>query len=420
MKKNLTILTMSLLLMLTMATSLQAQETINVMAHAVHMDVAVGADGAGIDLTPDFEETTGMTVRWDTLPWGEMESLVYREATLSNTDYSIIFILDAWLTNDMLNLFMPLNEYLDNDPLDDFDSIAAGMRESLTKDGNLYGIPYRGNSTLFFYNQEVLEAHGYEQEPQSFEEVLEIAKAVSGRRDDGARVYGIRLQVDEFVNWARAWNGDAVTEDYQIAMTEEPMIKALYAARELYEAGAIPPNFMNMTADDYLTYFQNGQLAMSIRGASYYMTLNNPDESVVAGNLGYCPLPASAEVDIDVAPIKVDFWSMAIPNAAVDKDKGWEFIKYFATEEAALTMALNGSGPTVLDVYENEQYIDEVPYAEEAKIALNNGRPLWPAFDGVTRAKEIFEEEVVRAILGMKTPEEAMADAAAQIEPLLP
>jgi multiple sugar transport system substrate-binding protein len=42
-----------------------------------------------------------------------------------------------------------------------------------------------------------------------------------------------------------------------------------------------------------------------------------------------------------------------------------------------------------------------------------------PAFDNSARAADYFKEEAEAAVLGMKTPEKAMADLSARVKPLL-
>ena len=43
-----------------------------------------------------------------------------------------------------------------------------------------------------------------------------------------------------------------------------------------------------------------------------------------------------------------------------------------------------------------------------------------PAFDEAARAGDLFKEEAEAAVLGMKTPEEAMASLVKRVQPLLP
>jgi len=424
LKKTINISVICLILVLFFVFTAQlsfAQEKINVMAHRVHKDVVVGSSGAGINIMPDLIKQEGIDVEWQTLPWEKMQELIYREASLKQSNISVMYILDSWASPQMMKLFSPLNEYIEKNPIENFDSIAKGMRESMTINGKIYAIPVRANASLMFYNEKILKDHGFEKAPQNFEEVISIAKAVSGRQEDGKRVYGLRFEVPtELINWARAWGGDTITSDFEIKLNEKPMIKVLQLARELYEAGAIPRDFMNLTADEYLTLMLNGQLAMTIRGANYYYTLTDPEKSNVAEDIKFIPVPASKTVDFDVTPVKTNFWAIAIPKASKNKENAWKFIKYLSSDKAALTMALNGNGPTKLTVLEDEQYMKETPYAIEAKKALNVGRPLWPAFTELPKVMDIFKEEVVMAVVGKKTPQEAMDDAAERIKPLLP
>jgi hypothetical protein len=44
----------------------------------------------------------------------------------------------------------------------------------------------------------------------------------------------------------------------------------------------------------------------------------------------------------------------------------------------------------------------------------------WPAFGQVSRAIDILGAEVHRALLGLKTPKQALEDAARVITPLVP
>ena len=61
------------------------------------------------------------------------------------------------------------------------------------------------------------------------------------------------------------------------------MIRAIKEAQELYNSGTIPKNFMNMSADDWLTLEQNGQVAFAERGPTYYKNLQDKKTSKVVG-----------------------------------------------------------------------------------------------------------------------------------------
>jgi ABC-type glycerol-3-phosphate transport system substrate-binding protein len=57
---------------------------------------------------------------------------------------------------------------------------------------------------------------------------------------------------------------------------------------------------------------------------------------------------------------------------------------------------------------------------EPARASVAVAVPDWPAFDELARVQDLFYEQVVLAVTGQKSPEEAMAAAAEVIAPLLP
>lgn len=198
------------------------------------------------------------------------------------------------------------------------------------------------------------------------------------------------------------------------------MVRAVEEAQKLYQAGAIPENFMNMPADEFLTLLMTGQQAMAIRGAPYYSILTDPEQSLVAEDIGVTTTPASKDVSFDASPVTIAFWAMTIPKAARNKETSWRFIRYCSSDEVALTMALNGNVPTKLTVLENEKYSEGVPYARLTIKALDVSYPQSPAFDELPKVMDIFREQVILAVVGKKSPQQAMDDAARMIKPLLP
>jgi ABC-type glycerol-3-phosphate transport system substrate-binding protein len=96
-------------------------------------------------------------------------------------------------------------------------------------------------------------------------------------------------------------------------------------------------------------------------------------------------------------------------------------IQYLSSDNAALEMAVNGQSPVKPSVYDDPAFAQAAgAWLEPARASLAVARPDWPAFDNLARVQDIFNEQVVLAVTGQKTPEQAMADAADQIKPLLP
>lgn len=397
----------------------QAQQ-ITVMAHQVHEDAVKGPNG--VDLTPELADQTDVSIEWQTIAWPDMHERVLRELALSRSNTSMIYVISEWMSPQLRSQLTPLNQFLEDEPIENFEGIPQGMLEFVTDaDGQIYGIPFRAYGPVLFYNREILAENDIENPPESWEELLEQVSQVAGRRSNGARVYGIRFEPTTIIDWARAYGGDAISRDFEIKFTEEPMIRALNDVAELYEQGAIPPQFMNLVADDWLTLAQNGQVAFDMRGPTYFNNLNNPEVSQVAGKIGVTTVPASETIDAELVPGNVSFWSMTVPSNASKPEAAWDVIRFLSSDQAALQMAINGNAPTKTAVYDDPDFAAAAgPWLEPARESLAIAKPNWPAFDELARVQDIFFEQVALAVTGRKTPEQAMADAEAQIAPLLP
>ncbi|MFN8927111.1 MAG: extracellular solute-binding protein, partial [Rhodospirillales bacterium] len=243
-------------------------------------------------------------------------------------------------------------------------------------------------------------------------------------RADGTPVTGFILPgvaYPEVIAVARAWDADFITPDMKVVANSRPMIQALTVIRELYQAGAIPRNLTGMKAEDANTWMQNGRAAMAASSMSRNGLYNDPGKSQVAGKVKTTFFPVAQELKgkYEVAPTKVEFWSMAIPKNSQNKELAWAFIKAVSSREATVAAALNGNGPVRNSTYDDARIRAELPYAEAERKVLAVSRVPLPAFDNAARAADFFKEEAEAAVLGMKTPQKAMEDLTARVQRLL-
>jgi multiple sugar transport system substrate-binding protein len=167
---------------------------------------------------------------------------------------------------------------------------------------------------------------------------------------------------------------------------------------------------------------QQGRAAFSLQSMGRNRIYNDPAKSRYPGKIVTVAVPASKTLHgtFDVAPAKVEFWGLVIPKRAKRKDFSWSFIKAMVSKDATLGAALNGNGPVRNSTYDDPRLRSQISYADEERRVLKVARVPLPAFDEAARAGDIFKEEVEAAVLGMKTPEAALAAVAQRVKPLLP
>ncbi len=400
----------------------QDKGPLQVFAHRVMKTVAVGTAG---DATAAFTKASGVAVEWTTFDTGPLQERLFREASLGDSSVDVGFILNTQAVPRIAGLFEPLGPYMARQPVEAADDIFPGLISGMTVGGNLVAMPFRHASSGLHYNEEILAERGFTKPPATIEELAEMAKACTYRRADGTACVGLCMPgvtYPNVIDLARAWDGDFITPDFKVVADQPPMLNAIRMLRTLFEAGAFPRNFATLSTEDVNTWMQTGRAAMSLQSMGRNRIYNDPAKSKFPGKIRTIALPASATMaaKFKVAPAKVEFWGMVIPRNAKRKDLSWAFIREMVSRPATLTAALNGNGPVRGSTYDDANFAKQVAYAAEERRVLEVARVPLPAFDDAARAGDVFKEEAEAAVLGMKSPEEAMKSVVARVTPMLP
>jgi multiple sugar transport system substrate-binding protein len=394
-----------------------------VFSHRVHQTVATGAQGGNI--AEAWTRAGNPAVQWTTFDTGPLSERLFREASLGETTVDVGFVLNPQVVPRVAALFEPIDPWMARDPIEAPDDVFKGLMEGFRVGGGLVGIPFRHASSGLHYNAAILAERGITTPPTTIEEVIEVAKRCTYRRADGTPVVGLVMPgvtYPNVIDLARAWDGDFITPDFRVVANEPPMLNAIRTLRELFQAGAFPRNFATIQSEDVNTWVQQGRAAMALNSMGRNRIYNDPQRSRFPGEIKTIAVPISAtlKATFDVAPAKVEFWGMVIPKNARRKELSWSFIKAMVSKQSTLAAALNGNGPVRASTYEDATFRARVPYADEERRVLTVARVPMPAFDEAARAGDIFKEEAEAAVLGMKTPEAAMASVVSRVTPLLP
>ena len=398
-------------------------DVVRIFSHPVHERVSTGDQGGNI--TEKWQSETGIAVEWNTLDVAPLQDRLFREMTLPETSIDIGFLLDRRALPRIADLLEPLNDLQASDPIEDLDDIAPGMRGALTFDGKLYGIPFRHATSGLHWNQEIFAERGIAGPPQTMEELIEAAKALTFTRDDGTKVTGLTIlsdAPDNIIDIARAWDADFVTPDLKVTANSEGMINAVTALHELFEAGALDETvFFTNDRGALLSGMQTGRFAMTLASMGRNRLYNDPEKATSPGAVQTTTSPLSASLvgTMEVAPAKTAFWAMVIPKNSKNKEFAWSLVKAMSSKESTLMAALNGNGPVRASTYSEPAFQEKIAYTDAEQAVLSVARLAIPAFDDAARASDILVEMVQAAVLGQMSPEEAMNTVQERVEPLL-
>lgn len=403
-----------------------AQEnSLTLWSHVVHQQVVEGQrGGAEVNLGEAFTNETNVGLEWVTIAFDQMQDKIVRELNLSSSQADIVFILNTWANSSVLNKLQAFDSMMVDHPIAAMDELSPGMLGAFTDSEGLKGIPIRHNPQLLHYNKKIFADQGITEEPQTAEALVEAMRKATHKRADGATVYGFAFegnQLEDLAVWVRAYGGEVISQDLTVGANTPEAIAAISALRDLYADGVMPPNLSILTPADLQNLMSQGLIAMGIFGDNYYDRFNNPENSQVAGDTWFMPVPTSEANDKAEYASSAGFWAMGIPkNSDPEMHKSaWDFITFLSRADNQFTLAMNNNSPILSSIYSTAEYAEKVPYAEVVQKVLPVASPPMPAFNGSREAERIFVEEALAAITGSKTVEEAMADAQDDIEGVL-
>ena len=189
-------------------------QTLNVLCHRVHQLCLT--QGVAGDQTTAWRDANHADIAWTTLDTDPLQDRLFREASLDRTDFGVGYLVNSRATPNAASLLQPLDAYQSSAPVEDIADIAPNLTKAMTINGKLIGIPVRHATIGLFYNETLLNQRGITAPPTTLEELVDQAKHMTYRTDDGHPVVGMVLASDLSVFpmiFARAYGGDFIGPD---------------------------------------------------------------------------------------------------------------------------------------------------------------------------------------------------------------
>ncbi|MHA6784295.1 ABC transporter substrate-binding protein [Pseudonocardia saturnea] len=302
-------------------------------------------------------------------------------------------------------------------PLDDFvaqfgdqyslDALDPAMREALSYDGKLYGLPMQAQMYVMAYRKDVFDALGL-QPPTTFAELREVATAI---QQAGEIPYPIALPLLASADISTAYDAalGSLGVDYVNAETRTPNFDTPEAATAFEELRSLAP-FMDpqVTTFDQPRVQQqmyNGSAAMAIMFSGRMNDLSQPTNSRFAEQFAFAPPPSVGGGDVLYNSLSVDGWSIPA-NAAADPALLFQMIASAVGEDAS-----RASVPAAFPAREGIVTPESSPYAAAALESIGQAPPAEP-YPWTSRIANDTRTVVADVVLG-NTP---IPDGLAQMQ----
>lgn len=306
-----------------------------------------------------------------------------------------------------------LDDYIARDSFDMSAFWEYPLKDVVYK-GQTWGVPFAPDTRLLFYNKAAFEEVGLDPEkpPKTWDELWEYALKLDKKDDKGNLV-----RVGFNPMWGNCWmlpfiysNGAVLVDDagkFQFTAPEVVETAAWYQKWVNHYGKENLDNFASGFGTGAQDPFISGQVAMIVQVQTYIGDLQTyaPDMKWGVAMIPYNKTPASWGAGFD----------LEIPYGAKNPDGAWEFIKFLTSKEIQVMFAeASGwmpsrieaaSDPALADTPGWDVVLESMKVTKSRRFVLE--APTWynPL---VTAFQEVWD--------GVKTPEQALADAQAAAE----
>lgn len=401
--------------------------------------IPAGYFDALIAVTPEFEALTGIKVRYEKVPPGQIRQKAILDLSSKGTTYATHaadpMYYDLYVSNKWVE---PIDKYLGDAKLTDTawykpDDMIPAWRGANSVKGQLYGVPFDGESTLQIYRKDLYDAKGLKP-AETLDDVMKNAKAV---HDPDSRVWGAALRGFKgagqnmyiYPSIFRALGGEWFRGGSFNGNSKEA-VGALEWYVELLSKYA-PPAVRNWNWPDLADAFSQGTLGLYIDANTSASVLNNAERSKVLGKIGYARWPKGPS-----GKRVSSIWNWGFPINAALSDKAkratWLFISWATSAETQARTSWKAKGPVKrlglnrLSLWESKDFatlagglgsnflqasIDSM--RQDLDVEWRPRMPQWPAVG------ETMATAIQAALVGQQKPKEALDEAQGRIAQIL-
>ncbi|RJQ42255.1 MAG: sugar ABC transporter substrate-binding protein [Anaerolineaceae bacterium] len=378
---------------------------------------------ASQNLAQWFEEETGCKVTVDVVPYDNVVEKAVLDVTSGVGYYDVI---DFWypglgtlVENGVLK---NLDEwYAQNEAELELDDLIVTFKDVFTTiDGHKYAFPFDGDMHLLYYNTEIFEKYG-QTFPTTWDEYYDTCKAITeaGAADGvyGCAIMGAKsplILIGTYLNRLGSYGGAFFDAGGNPTINSPEAVAALEAL--VAQAEYALPTASAVAFDEALGGWFTGKAAMVEFWTDLPGMTDDPESSSIVGKWGVGPLPmGSGEKAKVVASVNAGF-GIGVSAVAPHPNAAMEFLKFVARPDIAAryNTVVGGIDPVRYSTLEDPAYIEFA--GEDIVNAIKTAHAnaiTWPTSAKWFELQEPLTDNLSLALIGEKTPQQALDDTQA-------
>ncbi len=362
-------------------------------------------------LIADYEaQNPGITVRWVDVPWADMQSKILTAVTAGTAPDVVNLNPDFAAQLASRNAWMPLDDKISAEAQQVY---LPNIWQANTLNGQSFGIPWYLTTNVTLHNQALLDEAGVEP-PTTYAELAEVARQVKDATGKYAFFTTFVPEDSADVLQSFVQMGVDLVDDQGQAAFDTAAGRAVFQYwTDLYQQELLPREVLTQGHRRAIELFQAGEVALLSTGAEFFPTIeaNAPDIAAVTGS--------GPQITGDTGKTNVAVMNLVIPAATDVPEAAVDFALYLTNDANQLSFAqaanvLPSTSGALEDGYFAAQGTEGVEKARSVSAEqMNQAEVLIPAMDGIKELQAIIYDNLQAAMLGQKTVDQAVSDAAA-------
>ncbi len=359
------------------------------------------------------QENPGIKVKWVDVPWADMQS-------------KILTAVSAGTAPDVVNLnpdfaaqLAGRNAWMDLDG-----KVAAGDRaqylpkiwQANTLESKSFGIPWYLSTSITIYNQDLLKQAGVAKPPTTYAELAQVAKQVKEKTGKYAFFMTFVPEDSGEVLQSFVQMGAPLLDAQGKAAFNTPDGKAVFQYwTDLYKQGFLPKEALTQGHRRAIELYQSGEVALLSTGSQFLKTIDT-NAPAVAKVSAVAPQISGSTQKKNVAVM-----DLVIPRNTDVPDAALKFALFVANDTNQLSFAkaanvLPSTQKALQDPYFTAIAATAPPLDQARMISakqMQDAEVLLPNIKDIKQLQKIVYDNLQAAMLGEKTIDQAVTDAAA-------
>lgn len=366
-------------------------------------------------LIGQFErENSGIKVRWVDVPWADMQSKILTAVSAGTAPDVVNLNPDFAAQLAGRNAWLELTDRVSEA---DQQQYLPKIWTANTLDGKTFGLPWYLTTSVAIYNQELLTQAGVTQPPTTFEELAQVAQQV--KEKTGKYAFFITFVPEDSAEVLQSFSQMGVTlvDAQGQAAFNTPAGKAVFQYwTDLYQKNLLPKEVLTQGHRRAIELYQQGETAILSSGPQFLKTVETNAPAIAKASV------AAPQITGTTGKKNVAVMNLVIPRNTDQPDAAIKFALFVTNNDNQLTFAKAADVLPSTQAALNDPFFTNLPAnatsIEKARAVsanqMKDAEVLLPPLADIKDLQKIVYDNLQAAMLGEKTVDQAIADAASE------